>query len=82
MPTVAENEWLVAAIKPLLADRAPGVQGAVLAELVAMFLAGYHPDVRDEMLSLHMTAVRDLVPLYETELFAHPPPPGSPPFKS
>jgi hypothetical protein len=54
-------------IRPLLAGRAPEVQGAVLGELVSLFIAGHHPDLRDAMLDEHIKLVRGLVPESEKE---------------
>jgi hypothetical protein len=68
MSTIAEQETIVAAIKPLLAGYDPGVQGAALAELLALFVAGHHPAVRDEILGLHSSAVGELVPVAEAEI--------------
>ena len=58
---VRAAEAIVEAIRPLLAGHPPEVQGAVLADLLAMFLAGHHPTLRDEILTLHVDAVRQLV---------------------
>lgn len=53
-------------IKPLLAGHHPRVQSAVLADLLAMWLAG-HLDhaVREEVLAEHIELVRKLVPVNE-----------------
>jgi hypothetical protein len=52
---------IVAEIKPLLAGQGPDVQGAVLAELLGLWLAGHRPDTRDELLALHLQFVEQLV---------------------
>lgn len=75
MTTEAEAMRLVAAdlvekIRPLLAGNEPEVIGCALAELLAILLAGHHPDLRKKLLKLHMQAVRDLVKPCEHELFA------------
>jgi hypothetical protein len=57
---------LVERIKPLLAVQEPEVQGAVLADLLAIWLAGHHiagdedatRKMRAELLAEHCTAVR------------------------
>jgi hypothetical protein len=60
---------IVAAIKPHLAGHPSQVQGAALSELVSILLAG-HPDyMREDMLSAHLSCVRNLVPISEHELF-------------
>jgi hypothetical protein len=72
MSAIAEQETMVAAIKPLIAG--PAIQGAALAELLALFVAGHHPAVRDEILFLHISAVRQSMPVAEHELFGGPRP--------
>jgi hypothetical protein len=53
---------LIDQIKPLLAGHDPAVQGAVLADLLAIWLSGHHPaTVREHLLSMHILAVLDLV---------------------
>ena len=72
---------IASAIKPLLAERGPEIQSAVLADLMAMLLAG-HPDfVRDDILDRIVGLVRKLVPLNEGLLFGpdgHPQNRGKP----
>jgi hypothetical protein len=69
IPIVRE---LTIAIEPLLKGRGPFVQSAVLADLVAMWLAGHigqtpeqTAEIRDTMLALFVEAVRDMIPLNE-----------------
>ena len=59
---------LVDLIKPHLARHHPGLQGAVLADLTSLWIAGHrHPDpaeqdrLRAELLEMHMDAVKQLV---------------------
>jgi hypothetical protein len=60
---------LVQAISPLLVGRSHWVQGAVLADLLAMWLAGHivrgdprqTKKVREQMLKSHLIAVRALI---------------------
>jgi hemerythrin len=60
---------LVAAIKPILAGEKPSIQGAALADLLAMWLAGHvavgdpkaSEAIRETMLATHIEAVRGLV---------------------
>lgn len=79
---IAEQAALVAQIRPILAGHDPGVQGAVLGELVALYLVGHRPDIRDEMLTLHAELVRALIPIAEREVFAERERPASwPPAK-
>jgi hypothetical protein len=67
-------ESIVNAIKPWLAGYSPEIQGAVLADLLAMFLAGHvgpeAPALREEILRLHIETVRDLIPVNEKILAA------------
>lgn len=67
----AEIIALVALIRPLLAGRRGEVQGAVLADLLAIWLAGHHvagdaeatQSLRAELLALHLEGVTKLVPV-------------------
>lgn len=56
---------LVARICPLLSGHPPEIIGAVLADLLAMLLAGHQgpcvDEFREEILRLHINAVRDLI---------------------
>lgn len=56
---------LCADIAPILAGHSPMVQGATLADLTAMWLAGFLGDdaTRDELLTAHIELVRKLVPV-------------------
>jgi hypothetical protein len=75
-PDTEQVERLVARIMPLLAGHSPGQQGAVLAELLALFITGHHPAIRAEILELHLQAVHDLIPLTEMEIFPNGLPDG------
>ena len=64
-------------IKPLLAGLSAEVQGAALADLLSLFLAGHLADtpeatrrLRDEILELHIQAVRNLLPANEKMILA------------
>jgi hypothetical protein len=68
---------LVDWIRPLLADHPPEIQAGVLADLVAIWLAGHFAgdkttDLRETLLKLHIEAVRKLIPINEAHLL-HPP---------
>jgi hypothetical protein len=62
---------LVEQVRPLLAGQASELQGAVLADLLAIWLAGHHVpgdvratrDVRADLLAHHVHWVRKLVPV-------------------
>jgi hypothetical protein len=58
-------------IAPLLADHPPPLQGAALADLLAMWLAGHIDEtgkteterLREKLLAAHLEAVRALLPV-------------------
>jgi hypothetical protein len=54
-----EAEILVGALKPLLANQHPAVQGAALCELFAMWIAGHNESVRDELFELQIANIRE-----------------------
>jgi hypothetical protein len=68
-----EAHDLVEQIKPLLAGRNPTLLGAVLADLVSMWLAGHFGSagLREELLRLHIQQVRDLIPVNEQIILEH-----------
>jgi hypothetical protein len=51
-------------MQPYLAGLHPGEQGAILADLLAIWLAGYPPIIHERLIAAHMTGVRRLIPLY------------------
>lgn len=59
-------------IRPLLAGAPPEIQGAVIGDMMAIFLAGHRgPDaekVREYLLERHVELVRDLVGHYDAEI--------------
>jgi hypothetical protein len=68
---------LVEAVSPFFVGKPTQVQGAALADLLAIWLAGHvNPDdpsksarIREEMLELHLKAVRALIPInYATHI--------------
>ena len=67
----------------LLAGHDPAWQSAVLADLLSLWVAGHRPDVREDVLAIHIELVRKLIPASELQMFGpagHPgtPPPGEP----
>jgi hypothetical protein len=56
-----EVETLVDMCCALLARKHPGVQGAALAELLALWLLGYDAEEREEQLANHIRDVRELI---------------------
>jgi hypothetical protein len=67
-----ETRAIVDACKPLLAGHDPAVQGAVLADLTAMWLAGHmgedSEELRELLLSGFVELVRKLVPINEERI--------------
>lgn len=58
---LAQESWaLVREVSKLLAGKHPSVQGACLAELVGMWLAGHEKQVRENLLGLHTDAARSM----------------------
>jgi hypothetical protein len=55
-------------IKPLLAGKGADVQGAVLADLLSIWLAGHPAEMREEILAMHIEYVCQLVPASEAEM--------------
>lgn len=58
-------------IKPSLAGLAPAVQGAVLAELLSLWVAGHYvggQQLMDTVLNMHFEMVRKMVPISVREL--------------
>ena len=66
---VEQIQHMVEAIKPMLAGHPPDVQGAALADLLAIWLAGHYVEddkdatrkLRAELLAKHCVVVRELV---------------------
>ena len=67
--TVERAHQVAETIRPMLAGHGPDVQGAVLVQLVALHLAGHPPEMRSRLMALHITCVREMVPVVECELF-------------
>jgi hypothetical protein len=59
---------LVARIAPLLHGQGSSVQGATLADLVAMWLAGHHPSIREQAMDNWLRTVGALIPLNEERI--------------
>lgn len=50
---------------PLLANKPPEMQGAVLADLVATWLVGFPNQLRADLLAMHMRYVIEFIPVNE-----------------
>lgn len=59
---VHEAEKLEEQVRPLFAGHQAPIQGAALAGLLASWLAGHHPEVRERLIELHIEGVRALIP--------------------
>ncbi len=67
---------LVDDIKPHLAGKSAPVQGAALADLLAIWLAGHHVEgdevatsgLRNTLLSMHVETVLQLIPINAREI--------------
>lgn len=53
---------------PILAGEHPATQGAVLADLLAIWLAGHPADARAEVLEAHLEGVDALVSLHAARM--------------
>lgn len=63
-PDKKVHEAAIEAIGPILVGLSPQNQGAILADLVAMWLSGWTPELRDGNFELFQSLVKDLLPLY------------------
>lgn len=68
MSNVPSVERIVESIRPLLTDHPSAIQGAALADLLAIWLAGHitadpteTAKARERLLAMHMTLVRQLI---------------------
>ena len=62
---------LAALIRPILHGQDPNIIGAALVDLLATFIAGHHPEVRDEQLDIFVEHVRKIVPVEVERMIAH-----------
>jgi hypothetical protein len=60
-----EHDAAVEQIGAMLAGRPPQAQGAILADLISIWLAGWHHTVRDEACSLLTNLARKRIPVQE-----------------
>jgi hypothetical protein len=67
----AHADALTLRIQPLLAGHGPELQGAVIADLCAIWIAGHRcsdpaqeRQIHEELLALHKKFVRELVAMY------------------
>jgi len=62
-------ERLFNEIRPILTGQGPEIQGAVIAQLLALWLAGHPSDMRAEILDATAEAAWKLTPIIEHEMF-------------
>jgi hypothetical protein len=60
-----EHDSAIEQIGAMLAGRPPQAQGAILADLVSIWLAGWHHTVREEAFSLLTKLARERIPVQE-----------------
>lgn len=63
-----ESDVLVEQIRPILAGQNPDAVGATLAQLLAIFIAGHAPPLRDAVRHMLMDCVEGLVPVMVEEM--------------
>jgi len=69
-PNPAQVQALSHLIQPLLGGHHPAVQGAALADLLSLWIAGNIGQDPEELLAMHMTYVRELIPESRKEIEA------------
>lgn len=67
-PTDAEIDALFDEMKVHLEGKGMMLQGAVLADLVATYFAGHHPEIRQGCIDSWMAMMRELVPVNEKRI--------------
>jgi hypothetical protein len=56
-------------LQPMLKGHDPSLQGAVLADLAAIWLAGWPPAAREALLEIHVQKIRELIEVNEKIIF-------------
>lgn len=60
---------LINQIGPMLHGKGPEVQAIVLMDLTASWVAGHHPELREQILQQFVQALRELIPHNEKQIF-------------
>jgi hypothetical protein len=60
-----KSEKILAEIKPLLANHGALLQGAVIAELAAIWIGGHAPEIREEMNKIFFETVESMISLHD-----------------
>ncbi|MEY9364756.1 hypothetical protein ABH994_007477 [Bradyrhizobium yuanmingense] len=63
-----QSDALVEHIRPILAGQSPEVTGATIAQLLAIFIAGHAPPLREVSLRLLLECAEGLVPAMVGEM--------------
>lgn len=64
------SDEIIAKVMPMLAGHPPALQGIIVVELLAIWVAGHHPVVRDQMLKLQLETLPGLVELWHERMWA------------
>ncbi len=56
-------------MQPHLHGHEPGVQGAALADLVSIYIAGHHPEIREAVFDQWIKSTRSLIEASAKERF-------------
>ena len=72
----ADVDRIVEAIRPIIGGKPPQIQGAVIADLLSIFIAGHHPLIRDQVMKETVDCARSLIEPNVHLLFPDGPPPG------
>ena len=71
VPSMAEVDALNEELRVVLRGRGPLLQGAALADAVAMFWAGHHPELRPTIIEQWIECARGLVGPCEDQMREH-----------
>lgn len=64
------SDELIEKIRPLLAGHPPALQGIVVVELLAIWLAGHDPVYRDTLLMLQLKTLPELISMWHDRMRA------------
>ena len=70
-PDAARSDELASIIGPMLFGETPETQGATIAQLMALFIAGHPPNLREKNLVALTNCVRDMVPVFVEKLISN-----------
>jgi hypothetical protein len=65
----AQSDEIVDKIRPMLAGLSPPLQGIIVAELTAIWIAGHQPEVREGIIRMQDEAVRELVTIWHQRMW-------------